>query len=231
MWHTDPMSASSLRARVRAELTDEIKAVARRHLATDGSNLSLRAVARDLGMASSAVYRYFASRDELLTALITDAYGSLADTAEAAPRPDGFTDRWLAVSHAMREWALAHPHEWALIYGSPVPGYDAPQDTATAAARVIMTLAGIVHEATTAGVLADGPPLTGPLRDELQAVADTFTPGASPQAVGRAMAGWIHLCGAVSGELFGQLSGTVDARRDYFDFQMRGMAGWVGLPI
>ncbi len=72
------MTAASIRARVRAEMTDEIKNVARRHLATDGANLSLRAVARDLGMASSAVYRYFASRDELLTALIIDAYGPIS---------------------------------------------------------------------------------------------------------------------------------------------------------
>ena len=80
------MSAASIRARVRAEMTDEIKTVARRHLATDGANLSLRAVARDIGMASSAVYRYFASRDELLTALIIDAYDALGAAAEAAVR-------------------------------------------------------------------------------------------------------------------------------------------------
>src|SRR5215475_10039277 len=78
------MPAASIRARVRAEMIGEIKAVARRHLATDGANLSLRAVARDMGMVSSALYRYFASRDDLLTALIIDAYNSVADEIEAA---------------------------------------------------------------------------------------------------------------------------------------------------
>src|SRR5271154_5161997 len=78
------MPAASIRARVRAEMTGEIKAVARRHLETDGANLSLRAVARDMGMVSSALYRYFASRDDLLTALILDAYNALGEAAEAA---------------------------------------------------------------------------------------------------------------------------------------------------
>ena len=84
------MPAASIRARVRAEMTDEIKAVARRHLATDGADLSLRAVARDMGMVSSAIYRYFPSRDDLLTALIIEAYNALGDAVEAA---DAAADR------------------------------------------------------------------------------------------------------------------------------------------
>src|ERR1041384_1953588 len=90
-----------MRARLRAEMTDEIKAIARRHLASDGANLSLRAVARDLGVVSSAIYRYFASRDELLTALILDAYNALGTAVEAADRgvaeQDELTARWMAV--------------------------------------------------------------------------------------------------------------------------------------
>ena len=134
------MKAEGVRARVRAEMTEEIKAVARRHLATDGANLSLRAVARDMGMASSAVYRYFASRDDLLTALIIEAYDSVGEAAEqaaAAAASAGFADQLVAVGHAVREWALAEPHQWALIYGSPVPGYQAPQDTIGPATRVL----------------------------------------------------------------------------------------------
>ena len=78
------MPAGSIRARVRAEMIGEIKATARHHLETDGANLSLRAVARDMGMVSSALYRYFTSRDDLLTALILDAYNALGQAAEAA---------------------------------------------------------------------------------------------------------------------------------------------------
>src|SRR6476660_7497445 len=105
------MKATNIRERVRAEMTEEIKTIARRHLAVDGPNLSLRAVARDLGVVSSAVYRYFASRDDLLTALIIDAYNDLGDAAEQAeavfPRPDLF-GRWSALTHAIRNWSLAN---------------------------------------------------------------------------------------------------------------------------
>src|SRR3954469_6706262 len=124
---------TGVRAKARAELTDTIKATARRHLAEEGAAaLSLRAVARDVGMVSSAVYRYFPSRDDLLTALIVDAYdavGAALEQADAAhPRADHL-GRWLAIAGALRVWALANPQEYALIYGSPIPGYQAPADT------------------------------------------------------------------------------------------------------
>jgi len=212
-------------------MTEEIKAVARRHLATDGANLSLRAVARDMGMASSAVYRYFASRDELLTALIIDAYDSVGATAEEASA--GFespTDRWLATAHAVREWALNDPHQWALIYGSPVPGYQAPQDTIGPATRVIFVIAAIVEEAMIAGRITERPPITGRYAEELTVVAESVTPGASPRLVGAALAAFIQMCGAISAELFGQLNKSVDDdRRGFFEFQMRGAADFIGL--
>src|SRR4051794_31580440 len=112
------------RERARVELTNEIKQEARRQLAEQGAAaLSLRAVARELGMVSSALYRYFPSRDDLLTALITDAYDSVGAAAEAAlesSTAQGATHfaRWQAVCRAVRSWALAHPHEYALVYGS-----------------------------------------------------------------------------------------------------------------
>ena len=226
------MSASGVRARVRAEMTEEIKSVARRHLATDGANLSLRAVARDMGMASSAVYRYFASRDELLTALIIDAYDSVGTAAEEAEnaQKSGFVGRLLAAANAVREWALANPHQWALIYGSPVPGYEAPVDTIGPASRVILLIARIVQEAFEAGAIIEQATITGRYAEELAAVAEKFTPGTPPRLVGAALATFIHLCGAVSAELFGQLDNSVDEdRRGYFEFQMRGAAAFIGL--
>ena len=111
-------------ARARAELTEEIKASARRHLAEQGAPaLSLRAVARELDMVSSAVYRYFPSRDELLTALIIDAYnavGAAAERADAACAARSEAGGWPSPPPCAA-WALANPHEYALIYGSPVP--------------------------------------------------------------------------------------------------------------
>src|SRR3954471_6501176 len=112
------------RERARIEVTAAIKDEARRRLAAEGAaKLSLRAVARELGMVSSALYRYFASRDDLLTALIVDAYdavGAAAERAEAATDRADLLGRWLATARAVRAWTLANPHEYALIYGSPV---------------------------------------------------------------------------------------------------------------
>jgi len=227
------MKAEGVRARVRAEMTEEIKAVARRHLASDGANLSLRAVARDMGMASSAVYRYFASRDDLLTALIIEAYDSVREAAEqaaAAAASAGFADQLVAVGHAVREWALAEPHQWALIYGSPVPGYQAPQDTIGPATRVILQIAAIIRDAFAAGRVGPQPEISGRYAEELRAVADQFGPGIPPRLIGAGMAAFVQLCGAVSAELFGQLNNSVDEdRRGFLEFQMRGAAAFIGL--
>src|SRR5215470_16088728 len=151
-----PVTASqTARARARAELTREIKEEARRQLAEVGGNgLSLRAVARELGMVSSALYRYYPSRDDLLTALIIDAYDAVGKAAEdAVAAASGAGRKWAAACHAIREWALAHPHEYALLYGSPVPGYQAPQDTIGPALRDSVVYGRIISDAWRAGVL------------------------------------------------------------------------------
>src|SRR5258705_2213883 len=175
------MKATSIRARVRAEMTEEIKAIARRHLATDGANLSLRAVARDLGVVSSAIYRYFASRDDLLTALILDAYNALGASVEradaAVPRGD-LTGRWMAVCDAVRQWALAQPHEYALIYGSPVPGYNAPQDTVAAATRAVTVLGRVVQDAAVnqAIRIGDDPDLPEEVSEDVRRISTVIAP-------------------------------------------------------
>ncbi|MGA3526443.1 TetR/AcrR family transcriptional regulator [Melissospora conviva] len=227
------MSAGSIRTRVRAEMTEEIKQVARRHLATEGANLSLRAVAREMGMVSSAVYRYFASRDELLTALIVDAYADLADAVEAADaaiadRAD-LTGRWLAVCHAVRDWALAHPAEYALLFGSPVPGYAAPPDTTTQAARTPATLIGVIADGVRAGWLTEPAELPEVVRADLAPIRESFAPTLSAPMLAQAMAAWMQLFGMVSFELFGQLNNGVNARREFFDHQVRTLARQLGL--
>ena len=109
--HRSP--APSIRARVRAEMIGEIKRVALEHLARDGSALSLRAVASEMGMVSSAIYRYFPSRDELLTALIIDAYNSLGEAVETGRRDvdrrDAYLSRWFAVGHTVRKLGPGPP--------------------------------------------------------------------------------------------------------------------------
>jgi AcrR family transcriptional regulator len=217
-------------------MIDEIKTIARRHLASDGANLSLRAVARDMGMVSSALYRYFASRDDLLTALIIDAYNALGDAAEAGDaavrdRTD-LRGRWLGTCHGVRRWALANPAEYALLYGSPVPGYAAPADTIAAASRTPAALIRIIGDGVSGGVLTDPGPggLPDGLRADLARARDGISPGLPEALLARGSTGWIHLFGAVSFELFGQLNNVIEAREAYFDQQMRLMADVIGLP-
>ncbi|WP_405113727.1 TetR/AcrR family transcriptional regulator [Micromonospora sp. NBC_01405] len=229
------MAASSIRARVRAEMLDEIKVVARRHLASDGANLSLRAVARDMGMVSSAIYRYFPSRDDLLTALIIDAYDALGAVVEAADAGADRLDlrgRWHAACRAARDWALAHPAEYALLYGSPVPGYAAPDDTVGPAQRPPATLIGILHDGMAAGRLAAPDPgeLPEPLRTDLAEVADSLAPGLPAALLARGMAGWTQLFGLISFELFGRINRALPHRDAYFDHQTALMADLIGLP-
>jgi AcrR family transcriptional regulator len=230
------MPAASIRARVRAEMTAEIKAIARQHLKTDGANLSLRAVARDMGMVSSALYRYFASRDELLTALILDAYNSLADTVEAADAAvtdrTRLRDRWLASARAVRSWALATPAEYALLYGSPVPGYAAPQETAAAATRIALVLVRILADGHASGALTAGQHRSRhtdeAVRADLAKVRDDIAPGLPEGLLLLGMTGWTHLFGTVSFELFGQLNNVIGARDEFFDDQMQLMADLLG---
>ena len=231
------MPAASIRARVRAEMIDEIKTVARRHLATEGANLSLRAVARDMGMVSSALYRYFASRDDLLTALILDAYNSLGEaveTADAAVQERvQLRGRWLAAGRAVRTWALANPAEYALLYGSPVPGYAAPQDTIPAAARAYAVLGGILTDGFASGALkhqAGGQSAVLPeaVQADLRRASAGVSPGLPDDLMLAGLTAWIQLFGLVSFELFGQFQNVVDARAEFFDTQLEMMADLIG---
>ncbi|HWE91743.1 MAG TPA: TetR/AcrR family transcriptional regulator [Pseudonocardiaceae bacterium] len=231
------MNASrTARERARAELTREIKDEARRQLAVDGAGrLSLRAVARELGLVSSALYRYFPTRDDLLTALIIDAYDALGAAAEAAdaarPRDDP-RGRWRAVAAAVRDWALAHPHEYALIYGSPVPGYQAPQDTVAPAARVALAIVGVVRDAWSAGALEarPSPALSPVLAEQTAKLAELIAPDLPGEVLTRLLIVWTQVFGMLSFELFGQLVGSVDPSDEFYAHAVERMADFVGLP-
>ncbi|HYQ64437.1 TetR/AcrR family transcriptional regulator [Actinophytocola sp.] len=239
-------SRGSIRARVRAELVEEIKVVARRQLAADGANLSLRAIARELGMVSSAIYRYYASRDDLLTALILDAYNSLGEAAEQADamrqtnatqqtdavhRPSDYRARWLSVARSIRDWAVASPHEYALIYGSPVPGYVAPQDTVLPSIRPVVVLGGILDEAYKAGCLPkDFPQPRKKLRPLLAQVAQGVAPSVNEAVMARALIAWTELFGALSFELFGRFKNTITDLATWYEHQAEEMATFLGLP-
>ncbi|WP_027342659.1 TetR/AcrR family transcriptional regulator [Hamadaea tsunoensis] len=229
------MTAASVRSRVRAEMINEIKAVARRHLATDGANLSLRAVTRDLGMVSSAVYRYFASRDDLLTALIIDAYNDLGDAidaAEAAVERTDYRGRWLALGREMRAWAIAHPPEYALLFGSPVPGYQAPQETVEPGIRPVRVCVAILNDAVAAGALRPSPGERIPkaARDQLALLrSGVVFEGLSEPVVFRATTSWAMLFGSISFELFGRYGPGVTDAGAILDHQLAEMADYMGL--
>lgn len=201
------------RDRARSEITRQILDTARDHLAHHGAaGLSLRAVARDLGLVSSAVYRYVASRDALLTLLIIEAYDSLGDVVEAAATaPATGRERWVATACRARDWALAHRHEYLLLYGTPVPGYAAPQDTVGPGVRTPLALLGILARAHDAGDL--DPPLgaeaSPQIAAELATLAAEVAPGLPAEHLYAGLLAWTQLFGLLSFELTGQTTGMV----------------------
>lgn len=220
--------SQTARQRARSEITAEILTAARARLADAGpGELSLRAVARDVGMVSSAVYRYFPSRNDLLTALLIEAYDELGVAAEqaddAVTNRDDHERRWMQTCRAARTWAIAHPHDYALLYGSPVAGYAAPQDTVTPATRVIVRLATIVIAAAS----TDNPvssehsfPFGPAVQGAVDAIAELGGPAADQvpaETVGRTLMAWSTIFGTISFELWGHLVGSISDHDAYFD--------------
>jgi AcrR family transcriptional regulator len=244
-----PNAGQTARERARTELTREIKEEARQQLAVSGADgLSLRAVARSLGMVSSALYRYFPSRDDLLTALIIDAYDAVGSAAEAATGPASTGDacgRWVATCRSVRSWALDHPHEYALIYGSPVPGYRAPSETVGPASRVPLAFVAVLRDAVAAGAISEAHavpqpaavplilPPDGPLVAQAAALAAAMSPregpAVPPDVLVRAVIAWTQLFGMISFELFGQFVGSFEPADAFFEHAIAQMANFVGL--
>jgi AcrR family transcriptional regulator len=234
--NTAPDTAEGIRARTRRELVAAIKAAAHRQLATSGAaGLSLRAIARDLHMASSALYRYFASRDDLLTALVIDAYNDLGEAAETALARHAKQPplaRWVAVCRSARRWALAHPHAYALIYGTPVPGYHAPANTVAPASRVGLALAAVVADAGRSGLLG-APTRTVPesLGRDADRLAAELGLDLPREVVAGLVAAWSQLFGLVSFELFGQFENMISARGQFFDRAVERLAESIGFAV
>lgn len=224
---TDPTAPRTARARARAELTQEIVDTARAHLAVDGAaGLSLRAVARDLGMVSSAIYRYFPSRDDLLTRLIIDAYNALGEAAEGAEaqvRRGDLRGRWLATADGVRRWGLKHPHEWGLLYGTPVPGYAAPQDTIDPASRVTGLLIALLAEMHAHGA-ASNTPVPKAAHVSLTKVRAVIPESVPDDLIFRGLMAWTQLIGTVTLEVNGQFDNVISGMDAYFDHVMRRTA-------
>lgn len=229
------------RALARQTVQDGILAAARARLTAEGpSQLSLRAVARDVGLVSSAVYRYFPSRDDLLTALLVADYDELGGAVEAADAAAGPEPgrRWVACCRAVRAWSIAHPGDFALLFGSPVPGYVAPQETVEPASRTTLTLVRIVADAV--GRDGGGP---GVVDAAGSGTAASGAPGAVADAVAtlraygialpdevlvRTLMAWTTVFGTVSFELFGHFVGSVSDPAAYFDEVVARLAADIG---
>ncbi|MGW7579185.1 TetR/AcrR family transcriptional regulator [Streptomyces sp. NPDC054765] len=190
--------AGTPRERYRTQVRAEIKEHAWEQIATAGASaLSLNAIAKQMGMSGPALYRYFAGRDELITELIREAYQTLAEALRTASA-DGAGLAGLA--HALRAWALADPQRYFLIYGTPVPGYHAPEDITGTASEIMTTLL----DACTA-LAPDGP--AAPFSAHLESHRD-WAGGhpAPPAALHRALTFWTRLHGVLSLELAGHFT-------------------------
>jgi AcrR family transcriptional regulator len=211
----------------REKIEAQIIELGRRHLATEGAaGLSLRAVARDLGMVSSAVYRYVASRDDLLTLLLVDAYSELADAVDSAAAAAGgsWRDRLLAMAHAARAWAIDQPARWALLYGSPVPGYHAPRErTVGPGTRVVAALFDAIGAGIGAGAISSSNvAVTQPLSSDFDRIRAEFGFAGDDSAVAKSFLLWAGLVGAISLEVFGQYGAdTLTEPAAVFDTQVR----------
>lgn len=190
---------STPRERYRARLRDEIKHGAWAQIATAGTSaLSLNAIAKQMGLSGPALYRYFANRDELITALISDAYRDLADTFKAAAATGADLT---GLAHTLRRWALEDPQRYLLVYGTPVPGYNAPDGVTLIASEIMTTLLDAC----------------APLTSRRSATPfDTYLEGhrqwadghrAPATALHRALTFWTRLHGVLSLELAGHFNG------------------------
>lgn len=233
--------ALSRRERNRLATITEIKTLARRQIAELGpGGLSLRAIARQIGMASSALYTYFASYEDLMSALCADAYDSVAEALTAArdaEPDDDHAGRWQAICHGYRRWSLDNPGDFALIFGTPAPGYQAPASlTGPAAARFAAVPLGVYAAAAQAGAAA---PSRTQVPDTLaagQLLQDLLgEPGASlpPRLAGIALSAWASVLGYLTLEIFGSLtrliSDTDELYRAHVHTVMLGMGFAPGL--
>jgi AcrR family transcriptional regulator len=232
-------AARAVRRQARDELTRRIVQTARAQLATVGAaSLSLRAVARELGMVSSAVYRYVPSRDDLLTLLIVEAYdalGTAAERAEAKVDRADLRGRFWAICLGVRRWAIRHPHEYALIYGSPVPGYAAPADTIGPASRVGVLLVTVLADAVESGQYraGDAPEVGEPVRRAIAPIRGFMPVSIPDDLVVLGLLAWTYLFGAISFDLFGHRHNVVadpaGLREAFFEEELGRIAALVGI--
>ncbi|UPZ26842.1 TetR/AcrR family transcriptional regulator [Streptomyces sp. LRE541] len=219
----------SLRQRRRAAATREILDAAERQIAESGpAALSLRAVARSLGMTVQALYHYFPSRDELVTALITKAYEALGDAVQAAvdsSRAEAPLERVVAATEGYRQWAVDHPERFQLLYGTPLRYYEAPVEGATTQAVRRMgaifereMFDGFTPAQLAAADASDLSPVFVAYLDQLPPTGQDALP---PAVTALVMSAWGHMHGLVVLEVFGHTAFLGEHQAEIFRLGMR----------
>ncbi|WP_329284388.1 TetR/AcrR family transcriptional regulator [Streptomyces sp. NBC_01455] len=221
----------SLRRRRRAAAVQEILDAAERHIAEHGpAALSLRAIARSLGMTVQALYHYFPSRDDLVTALIAKAYDALTEAVQAAvdaATGDSPQERVLVAAEGYRQWAITHPERFQLLYGTPLRYYAAPVEGPTT--QAVRQMSAIFERElfdgfTTAQLAAaDTPGLSAELLAYLDQLPPTGQRDLPPPATALVLSAWGHLHGLVVLEVFGHTSFLGDHQAEIFRMAMRNL--------
>lgn len=220
----------TLRERYRAQVRQEVKEVALRQLAEAGPGaLSISAIGKQLGVSGPALYRYFASRDDLLTELVIDAYRDLAGALEAAAGQVPHHDprgRFKALASAYRSWARGQPHRYRLLFGPPLPGYEAHAQRLVEASWGAMNL--LLEVLREFGTDAGAAEPSGPLAAELTAWAGPHDARAGAGIALRAVLIWSQLHGIVSLEIAGNFASMGIDADQLFDIQLTAMTATLG---
>ncbi|MFF9345280.1 MULTISPECIES: TetR/AcrR family transcriptional regulator [unclassified Streptomyces] len=223
------------RERLRAETAREIKTIARKQLAEQGAAaISLRAIAREMGMTAGAIYSYFGTRDALITELISDVYSAFTDRQQAALAAlpaDAVAERILVFGEQYRNWAVSRPEEFQLVYGAPVPGYQPSEGGGVAdAERRACAFFGELVAAAWSDATRSGQDFAwSDFGEEFAAAFRAEHPGLPPAAAGVALRVWGRMHGLVSLEVYGHLTPQSANPEALYRAELVDLIAWLGL--
>lgn len=200
-------------------------------------NTTLTAVAEASGIGEAELRQRFPTFDDLLTTLVLDAYNAMGEAAETAAgkaSANGATpiECWVAICVGVRSWALANKDKYALIWGRPIPGYDAPPETMAAGARTVLTLLGVLREAQAASQLTDlaEPPLSTGMAANVAPLGSGLLNGLPDEVIARMLVVWTQLHGMLSFEVYGHIAGVAADPGAFFEYGAAAMGRYVGIP-
>jgi AcrR family transcriptional regulator len=227
------------RERQHVAIREEIKAVARKLMGQHGTaGISMRGIAGEMGIKAPGLYYYFDNRDALITALILDAFNALADALEEArdgAAGESVEKRLMAVLKMYRTWALAHPVDFQLIYGNPIPGYEAPREvTLPAVVRGFRLIVGLITEAVKGGEWMPLPQfesVPAELGAHLEAMVERDGYDVSLLALYLAVVGWSRIHGIIMLELFDHIQPVVGDSDAFYRVQVEDMLREMGIRI